>query len=453
MTATLIAPPAASPQPGVAAPRRRRRRWHRIAVPLGMAAALIVGSIVVHELAAPDRTEPSFLSPTVDGPHSGRRLAELLRARGIAVHRETSSAAALRRLWASPTNATLFVPAPEFVHTDYLWMMGNGRTGSRIVLVEPSDSALGEALPMIFVGDRRWSTAVTSAGQGCEIVDAGPAAVTRNRYGVAADYDGSVDSCYEDGLLRVPTERVEFVVAGSADPFRDDLIGQHDNAGLAVDLLAARPSVVWLDLHTPEEPAPVTDAPGGGEPTDPTFGRGGDRDGRGTPVPGGGNTGGGGSTGDEGPSGAAMPDPPSPYPNWLFPLVVALLVAIVLLGLARGRRLGRPVAEPLPVTVHGAETAIGRGRLYRRAKARGPALDVLRAGIRRRLTADLGLPSTAGRDDLVAAVVARTGDDRAVVLDVLYGPEPEDDEDLHRRAVELINLADRVNPEATKENR
>ena len=43
------------------------------------------------------------------------------------------------------------------------------------------------------------------------------------------------------------------------------------------------------------------------------------------------------------------------------------LAAVVLLALARGRRLGRLVREPLPVVVRAIETTESRGRLYRRA--------------------------------------------------------------------------------------
>jgi hypothetical protein len=447
MTATMIAPAPAGPLPTPAAPRRRRR-WHRIAIPLGLAVLFLGGSIVAHELAEPDRSDPSFLSPapaTRDG-HGGSRLAELLADQGVTVHRETSSAAALRRLWASPATSTLFVPAPEFSHGDYLWMMGHGRAGSRVVLVEPSDRDLREALPMTRVHDRRWATGLASPGPNCAIVDAGSADVRRDRYHVAADHDGPVDRCYDGSLLRMTSSKVEIVLVGSVDPFRDDLIDAHDNAGLATGLLAARPSVIWLDLHKPEPPAAMSDLPSGGDPTDPTFGRGGERGAPGDePVPGPG--------GAQPPSEGGMAAPPSPYPSWLFPMVIALITAGVLLTVASGRRLGRPVTEPLPVVVHGAETALGRGRLYRRAKARGPALDVLRGSIRRRLALTLGLPSAVEAPELVAAVATRTGDHPDSITNILYGPEPEDDQDLHRRAVELIDLADRINPDVTKEHR
>ena len=68
------------------------------------------------------------------------------------------------------------------------------------------------------------------------------------------------------GVVRVDFRVGEFVLAGSADPFRADRIGEHDNAELAVDLLSAKPTLVWLDLHAPE-PKPKTAARiGAGQP-------------------------------------------------------------------------------------------------------------------------------------------------------------------------------------------
>ncbi|WP_007520630.1 DUF4350 domain-containing protein, partial [Pseudofrankia saprophytica] len=58
-----------------------------------------------------------------------------------------------------------------------------------------------------------------------------------------------------------------------------------------------------------------------------------------------------------------------------------ILIALVLLALWRGRRLGPPVPEPLPVVVRAAETTEGRGRLYAAARARDLAAEALRAGL------------------------------------------------------------------------
>jgi hypothetical protein len=102
------------------------------------------------------------------------------------------------------------------------------------------------------------------------------------------------------------------------------------------------------------------------------------------------------------------------------------------------------VSEPLPIEVKGAETAIGRGNLYRRAKARGPALETLRFEARRRIGIALGLPPKAEPEELLDALTARLGTDRRVLADTLYGPEPETDQELESRTRELLLLVEQA---------
>ncbi|MFD0594418.1 hypothetical protein ACFQZ4_19870 [Catellatospora coxensis] len=132
-------------------------------------------------------------------------------------------------------------------------------------------------------------------------------------------------------------------------------------------------------------------------------------------------------------------------------MVVTLLAATLAIVLARGRRLGPPVPEALPVEVPAAETAAGRGRLYRKVRARGPALETLRAAARRRLAVALGLPATAERDTLLPALQARTGEQPHRLGEILYGPPPETDEQLHTRAVELRDLVEYVTARPVEE--
>ena len=69
-----------------------------------------------------------------------------------------------------------------------------------------------------------------------------------------------------------------------------------------------------------------------------------------------------------------------------------LVVAFVLLALWRARRLGRPVAEPQPVQLPGAELVVAVGNLLQRAKGRGQAAGLLTDDLRRSLAERLGLP-------------------------------------------------------------
>ena len=94
---------------------------------------------------------------------------------------------------------------------------------------------------------------------------------------------------------------------------------------------------------------------------------------------------------------------------WTGPAVALVGLAVVLLALARGRRLGRLVREPLPVVVRAIETTESRGRLYRRAGDRGRAAQVLRAGTAARLSRRLAVPPGAAAASLVQAVSTTAG--------------------------------------------
>lgn len=120
-------------------------------------------------------------------------------------------------------------------------------------------------------------------------------------------------------------------------------------------------------------------------------------------------------------------DPVPPLPPAVGPVVAVLVAAVVVLGLAQGRALGPVVTEVMPVVVPAAETARGRGRLYRRSRAYGHAAAALRAGTARRIARRLALPRSAGPEQLVDAVAAATGRRPAEVHALLYGPDPTDD--------------------------
>jgi hypothetical protein len=424
----------------------RKRRRYRLFLPLIVVIVAILSTVVVRWLSEPDYTDKHYLSPATRGVTSGEKLSDLLRYNGIKIARHTRSSDALAEVWRMEGEVTLFIPAPEFMHPDYLWMLRNSPGGTRVVLVEPGDRQLTDALPALGVAERRWATAVTSPGSGCTLSDARRVGTTRTRYGTWQGIPAPVEYCYEQGLAAISFQNVNFVVAGSPEPFRSDRIGENDNADFAVDLLSTKPSLVWLDLHAPEpKPKSAGEDVGAGKPI-PSLGPGDDRVRGGSPRP--------------RPSRSrlpeveeqAAPEAPSPFPGWLFPLSVMLLLSALALAVARGRRLGGPVSEPLPIEVKGAETAIGRGNLYRRAKARGPALETLRFEARRRIGIALGLPPNAEREKLLDALTARLGTDRTVLADTLYGPEPETDQELESRTRELLLLVEQAT-RGSKENR
>src|SRR5690606_14564127 len=114
-------------------------------------------------------------------------------------------------------------------------------------------------------------------------------------------------------------------------------------------------------------------------------------------------------------------------PEGFVPGVVLLGLAVVVLALARGRRLGRIFAVPRPVVVRAVETTEARGRLYRRAADRGRASTSLRAGARSRVSTRLGLPASTSTAAAIDAVARATGRASEEVRDVLHGPAPQND--------------------------
>jgi hypothetical protein len=142
----------------------------------------------------------------------------------------------------------------------------------------------------------------------------------------------------------------------------------------------------------------------------------------------------------------------SVLPGWVLPALLELLFAGLLLALWRGRRLGPPVVEPLPVVVRAAEAVEGRSRLYRRAQARDRAAEALRTGALARMVPRLGIDLPAGgeppADAVVAAVASRSGRPDAEVFATLYGMPPADDAGLVGLADSLDSIVrDTLDPE------
>jgi Domain of unknown function (DUF4350) len=117
-----------------------------------------------------------------------------------------------------------------------------------------------------------------------------------------------------------------------------------------------------------------------------------------------------------------------------------LAVAFGLLALWRARRLGRPVAEPQPVQIPGAELVVAVGNLLQRARGRGQAAGLLTDDLRRSLAERLGLPPSAPADQVADTVAERTGIPRERVLRTLTSTTPRDEAELVAlsQAVDII---------------
>ncbi|QWW20303.1 DUF4350 domain-containing protein [Schaalia sp. 19OD2882] len=136
-------------------------------------------------------------------------------------------------------------------------------------------------------------------------------------------------------------------------------------------------------------------------------------------------------------------DAPTPVPAHFVPVLVVLVGAGLVLGMARGRRLGRLVPEDLPSHVPAAETVIGRGRLLRHSKDHAHTARVLRRHTARALARRTGVSTRAPADELHAALVQR-GVDPNVARDVLWGPTPTNERELMALSDRLTELEETV---------
>ncbi|MFC4108715.1 DUF4350 domain-containing protein [Micromonospora zhanjiangensis] len=406
---------------------RGSRRWHRIALPFLVLVLLYLVTGVAHGAQEPDLADPGTLSPTGTGPDGSSRLAELLAGNGVTVHRVTSSAEALRLLDSADLrpDPTVFVPAPDLVTPGFFEDVADDRTGFRLVLAYPGSRA---ALYAGFLtGPQRWAARTAEPGCGTDFaVAAGPAAVLRARYQAP---EQTRTDCYGGGLVGWGDGDSEILAVGATDPFRNGRIGEAGNASLATGLLGRDRDVIWVDVHRRESsealPPPKFKLPGYRQPN---------RDSGGT-------------------------DPQwHAFPPVLWAAVVLLSTVAVLVALVRGRRLGPPVAEPLPVVVPATETVTGRGRLYQRIRSREASLATLRAAALRRMTPvfdpyHLAGPGGAGGDEeLIRHIAARTGIPDAEVRTTLHGPEPASDDEFQSavdRLDALVAAVLRVGPGPT----
>lgn len=120
-------------------------------------------------------------------------------------------------------------------------------------------------------------------------------------------------------------------------------------------------------------------------------------------------------------------------------------VALVVVALWRGRRLGRPVIERQPVELPGSELVVAVGNLLHQGHRIDQAAAILRADLARTLADRVGVPATARPEVLADATAARTGLDRGPILATLAGPPPVDEAAL----IGLAQAADHIRQEVT----
>src|SRR5690606_2563116 len=117
-------------------------------------------------------------------------------------------------------------------------------------------------------------------------------------------------------------------------------------------------------------------------------------------------------------------------PTWVTPAIMLLLIAGIVIAIARGQRFGPLVAETLPVTVRASETMLGRARLTAKAADAAHAAEALRDGTLRRLAKRLSLTERSRPTEIADAAADRLRIPRGSLQQLLTGPLPETDADL-----------------------
>lgn len=202
--------------------------------------------------------------------------------------------------------------------------------------------------------------------------------------------------CFASGegayLVTVPYGEGRVVLLGGPSPLVDAYLDRADNAVLASHLLAGTGSVVFGPPIPP------------GRPARGIWGS---------------------------------------LPSGAHAAIVELVLAGVVFAVARGRRLGRPIEEPLVSPIPSGELVHAAAGLFRRAHAARYCGEVLRLGVRRRAVRTLGL---AGRPDADVAhsIGMATGMRTDEVRWALDGPGPDDEQALIELARELDGIDQRL---------
>ncbi|SDJ33674.1 hypothetical protein SAMN05444157_2881 [Frankineae bacterium MT45] len=213
--------------PDVAAPALLRPWWRRSRIWFALAALVICAGFVQTAVANPPPGRP--LDPNSASKNGSLALAQLLRQRGVAVHRETS-------LDALPEVSTVLVTDPELYTNDQLRLLA---AHHRLVLVE----AGSDQLALIDSGLAQVDDEVAGARvpPGCR--DPGPVAAGVVAFSSGLSY--ADESCYEGRVVI----RDGFVAIGSADLLTNRTLGAQGVAALAINLITNDgqvTSVSWL---------------------------------------------------------------------------------------------------------------------------------------------------------------------------------------------------------------
>ncbi|WP_254630712.1 DUF4350 domain-containing protein [Cellulomonas sp. GbtcB1] len=389
---------------GTTARTRAGARWRRVRWLVVVAVVLGIG-VLAALLPAPTRSATA-LAPDNPRENGAMALAEVLRDQGVGITYVRSAGAAVA---AADAGRTLLVTSDWLLSGDQITALAG--TAADLVLLDPS-YLVDRTVPGLTTGwsggaqpspvaascddpDAAAAGTISATGAGVTpLGEAAPAGTT-----LCFPVPGSSPQAFLYATSEADGRRV--TVLGDAGLITNARVADEGNAALALRALGRNAELVWY-------------------------------------VPSAGDLG-----ADEAGSSPGLGDLLPPVARVL---LLQALVVVLVIALWRGRRLGRVVAERLPVVVRPAETTRGRARLYRTSRSYGHAAASLRAGTAARLARRLGVPRSAAAPDVVTAVARAARRDEADVRDLLYGPPPTSDAGLEHLARRLDQLESEVHP-------
>ncbi|WP_433353409.1 DUF4350 domain-containing protein [Microtetraspora malaysiensis] len=358
-------------------------------------ALLVLVTAMVPVLLSSPGTGDRPLDPADSSLQGGKALAQLLRQHGVSVERVESVSAMAAS--AGPDSQLLIGDTVALSADD-----------ARAIAASGADRLIAGRQTHLDILAKGVLTSKDVRSRSREPRCALPGATRAGSAfigGVSFVAPGGATGCYPAAgrptLVRHTVDGATVTVIGDSAFMTNMRLAEDGNAALALNLTGAKPRLIWLTA--PEEPT-TTGVTGTGE----------------------------GKT-----LGELIPD----AVPWA---MLQLAVAVAVVAVWRGRRLGPVVAERLPVVVRASETVEGRGRLYRARRARDRAAQALRAAAIDRMAPRLGLPPTASPEEIVAAVAVRTGREAPEARAALYGPVPADDGALVALAGQLDTLERQV---------
>jgi len=278
--------------------------------------------------------------------------------------------------------------------------------GGRLVVADPGSdlAARLRAEPRGSIGGLSDTTALGADCPAGEAVAAGTIEV-RSSDAAVAEGGSDVRACF--GGARGAFELIRRVGSGTAivlgggSPFTNALLDRADNAAFAEQVLGSAQPVVFGPPAVPGLPIAEPGGQRGVWGSLPAAGK------------------------------AAL---------------VAVAIAALFFVLVRGRRLGQPVLEEPLSPIPAGELVHATGRLYRKARARGFAAELLRTNTAGQLARRLGTPVTSSPEQLAAAVAGATGLPVVRLRRALHGPDPVDDDGLIALAGELEEIRSALEP-------